>query len=245
MAESEKVNSLFGYLSAARHNVKAEVPNYITLFDQALGMIGTYPKYESGLASLRMILLAHSSLRASIFLNLAGATSQVPPLLRHSVEASLYGFEFANDREAFNIWKSREDGVKEKKNARNRLSYGRLRGQLERTSPNFAHEMDILYDDLLMLGAHPNVAQIVMVSASSISEGDDYGTSNFEYLMSSTEREISWAFIASSYRIAIETYRLIFPREFLMLGMEAIFRDAAYHLGRDALAEPHEGEGIN
>jgi hypothetical protein len=228
LKKSAQETGLHEYLGAIKHNLNAPIPKFVQSFDSTIKLLFSYPKYDHDLASLQMFILAHSTLKSAVVLNIGGATAQVIPLLRHPIECAMYGYIFWLDRSIYDAWSKRELDNARKNLARNKLQFKGMISAIEKKNKKLAQGLREYYELLLTLGAHPNVAQFSPLHTTIMSETEDQGDHYTAYLTDEPARKDNWDYFVGSYRVVLAAFRDIFPEEYLLLGIEASRRDSEY-----------------
>jgi hypothetical protein len=232
LTESDGVaaTDLGKYFAVVRDNIRGPIPFHVSKYDDASALIFGCAEYSHDFKSLRLIVLALGSLRASIILTVAGATPQVTALLRHALESAMYAYLFFEDVEYYNKWRQREESLAAKREARNFLTFGGMLKVVKGKDPRLAKTIEEIYDFLITFGAHPNVAQVAPLVEYQFDEGAELGQANLKMLVSDTERDAISIWICYTYEVVMRIFQKIWPDEYASLGIEAGMRDAYFHL---------------
>ncbi|MEE4117884.1 MAG: hypothetical protein V2I65_02600 [Paracoccaceae bacterium] len=159
--------------------------------------------------SLRLFQVSFGSWRQAQVLALSGATSQVPPLLRHALEASGYSLLFSVNEDWENLWWKRD----ESRNARDKFAregMKEVRSAIGSMDDSLLSRYKSLVDHLIDFGARPNLYQVARVS--NIASGDD--ALSTQVLAWLEERNSDIIMVSGAAIILSELFELTWPAHF-------------------------------
>lgn len=218
--------SLDEYVSAVKHNLSGPLPLCVYRFDQALEVFVSNLGNSGNASSAKMFVLGFSSLRSAVAAALGGSTTQVPVLLRHSLEAGLYGFLFRFDADMLKDWEQREFS----RGAKDRFRNGGLKSakKVLKHKDEFCYERIFAhYENLITFGAHPNVFQVEGNITYTANLDDDHGVAHITILAGRDERLASFVSVCQSYELLAQLMKLVFPERFMILDIHRRLQEAA------------------
>lgn len=208
-------NHFDGYLEKFLSNCDARAPQCVYEADALMaGLVESFNN-EPHIVSARLFHLAYGSLKVSVALTLAGATPQVPILLRHALECGVYGYLFSRSPEYEELWNSRETDVKAKKKMRSGRT-GPMKmatSILEAEDPVLCERIREALDFSIDQGAHPNIFQLLGATREEES-GDGQFTFYTKLLGGQSEREISFTHYCGVAVELVNIFELIWPELF-------------------------------
>ena len=193
IATPNRPSGLDEYLKKVQMNISGPKPFCIELADDLLMKCANNLHENLHVTSARLFQIGFGSWRSAILLTLAGATSQVPAVLRHALECACYSFLCANDESFAQTWWDREVSESARKSLKGRNSpMAKARELLKSRNLPLHKQVKQTYDHLIDFGAHPNV----LIFADHMDEGDESGIYTTKLLGSGEAR--SSAHVTSS-----------------------------------------------
>lgn len=113
-------------------------------------------KAEVALVPTMLLRRSHSSYLGATRAVMGGQVAETYPLLRLSLEASLYGHHVVKDKNRAVIWLRRHDDAGSKKRCRAEFAYRKVLRTLEQVDGPLAGLVDKMYETLIDFGGHPN-----------------------------------------------------------------------------------------
>lgn len=161
-----------------------------------------------------MFQIGFGSVRAALILANAGSTGQVPPTLRHALEAGLYAYLFIRVPDFEQTWWDRHS-VPKAKNKFSRNGLRRAFEELEQQNAKVCSKAKSSYDNLIDFGAHPNVFQFLGTTDFADFETDpDREDFSVFLLATDKERDKAIIMIVNIVISLIEIYCCIWPERF-------------------------------
>ena len=165
------------------------------------------------------LLRVHSFFLAATQLGMGGCVPETYAVLRGCLENALYGLSFAVNPEKARIWFERHEGDRERQAVRREFTIGRLKALLEGLDPHLHEHVTVLYERTIDMGAHPNVAALLMPTeitkgAKRISVKTAYLSSDPELIQTTTR---STAQVGVT---ALSILRLVWPDRFKTFGFD-------------------------
>lgn len=204
------------YLEAISENLAGPLPLFLGRMDGILDRLITHLDHPEYLSSARMLMLAFGSMRAATALTIAGASPQVPVIVRHALESALYGYLFFKDRKFYEHWRNRETNKKSKHIFRTEglrkakeyvKSYDKGLGQA------VTEQLNVLVD----FGAHPNPFQVAELVTHHFDVGSEDGRERFGVLTGADHQRSSFSLLVPGYVNVIRIYEAIWPEKFAAL----------------------------
>jgi hypothetical protein len=105
---------------------------------------------------MSFLMRAHSAFRAAVGLAMGGQLYESQAMMRLSLEHAAYGIYIGGDDERWRRWMSRHDSEEAEAAVRKEFSHNRVRKHLWAADQELAEHFELLYDQSIDLGAHPN-----------------------------------------------------------------------------------------
>lgn len=211
MSEQKTPSELDVFIRKFSSNLAGPVAECVRAADRLLSREASSFDQTKDVTSARLFQIAFGSWRSAVLLSLGGSASQVPIVLRHSLETVLYSFLLANDDEYLQKWWDREVNEQAKKVLRNvRTSpLQRARELLRQEDPNLERRVKESIDHFIDFGAHPNVFQLVRATQREIDETVSTGL-----LLSNEERQSSFLMCAGAALDMSDLFEKTWPARF-------------------------------
>ncbi|URF47497.1 hypothetical protein [Dinoroseobacter shibae] len=207
------MSDLGEYLFKADRNREVPAPECLLLADGLLANCCGNLGDNQNLTSARLFQFGFGSWRAAVQLALSGITAQVPVVLRHALECAEYSYAIAKQPDLEDIWWNRHENAQAKAVLRNKknLRTVALR-MLSDEDSNLCSKLKKATDDLIDMGAHPNVMMFVDHSDELQSEMVDSYTTK---LIAGLEARNSAIVQACGISVLMcQIYRLVWPIRF-------------------------------
>lgn len=156
------LDSVSDFLDKQRHNqfasfqeFKSEYCDLVTI-DRSTALCLDDFHDPSPLFPVAFFYRAHSALRASAALVMAGQVNETHVMLRASLEHAAYGLYIGGDQKRWERWMSREVSHENKKALRSEFHNTRIIAELDRKHKEHAKLYKKFYDESIQFGAHPN-----------------------------------------------------------------------------------------
>jgi len=163
------------------------------------------------------VLKAHCSFLGAIRCAMAGHVVETYPLLRACIEATLYALFLAGHEDRMLVWLKRNESQKAKQEVRDSFAFGKLRAELELRDSKLGSIAQVLYDECIDLGAHPNVG---MLANMEIVDEEDSLTWKLKYLnVDDLPLRAVLKSTAQTGLLALEVCCLIYPQRVAILGI--------------------------
>lgn len=169
--------------------------------------------------SSSLFLRAFSTYRAACRLALSGQVYETVVLVRSIVESATYAWACGNFQNHRDSWNRRDDGLSEKKTAKNLFKWGELMQSLDVVDRDLAERIRSLYDQTIEFGAHPNVSGVSLSSEISPTTDGRY--------------EISSIFLHGDEAILLSILDILRAMELVYRLLELLFKDRLRILGID------------
>ncbi|MBS0354236.1 MAG: hypothetical protein JSR83_10100 [Proteobacteria bacterium] len=168
---------------------------YLREIDQVfIDWIGEAGKVKPTSAAV-LVLNAHASFRAALFLALSGQLMAVFMTLRGALESALYANAIAVKPELGDVWLHRDCDDESRIRCRSEFTATKMFSYLaEEQGAQFSDLVKKGYDLIIDFGAHPNSRTIV--SSTGIKERDDTYLLNFVYAHGPHSWELRRALLA-------------------------------------------------
>lgn len=122
------------------------------LFERLLkGAINPRPHYP-----MLFMLRSHAAYRAGVGAVMAGQLYESQAVLRLCLEHAAYGFYIGADRNRMERWLRRGDSDGNRTAVRKEFHNNKIRAYIEGQAPVLCGQFDLLYNQLIEFGAHPN-----------------------------------------------------------------------------------------
>lgn len=150
----------------AEQNIIASYANYNTIFKGLNHILDIFTKIneyyrEKGFSEPELVPLfflnrAKGAFLASMRIGLAGQIPECYPLLRLTLEYSLYALKLKDDIELTKLWLSRHVNEENRKKIRKCFTITDMKKCLKEIDSETGEIVDKLYEELIDFGAHPN-----------------------------------------------------------------------------------------
>jgi hypothetical protein len=127
------------------------------MFLKALGNLNNTAEQLPALFFFR----AHAACRAAIQLGMGGQIAEAQAVLRSCLEYALYAYFVFKNPTLREVWLKRMDDDDSKWKARDTFRVGLMLRQFEDDNPRVGAVVRTLYEDLIDMGAHPNVDGVI------------------------------------------------------------------------------------
>jgi hypothetical protein len=241
ISETKEEPSINDYLSSASFKLKGPLPpGIINIYSLLFELVSKFSKPEK-INSSKLFLLGFSSWRNSLLLAQAGASSQVPICLRHSIECGLHAYLFDRNPRWAETWWARELDPASKKKLRD----GR-RGPLKEARDLLESENKVLHvratefiELMIDFGAHPNIFQLIDVYSESRTEEADSKEIRVSFLSGNENRERALVKCGAAGLLLADFFRIIWPslindstisqRQAECAGQMRVYSNSIYH----------------
>lgn len=143
-------------------NARPELELFIqideALYSQAQTLLHEPTRDELEVAMLTARLF--SIQRAAARLVMAGQQYEARALMRAAVECAVYAWALAHNAELRQVWVKRDEGAAQRSAARNAFQWNGLMKLLEAADAQLVAVVRAQYEELIDLGAHPNVGGV-------------------------------------------------------------------------------------
>lgn len=212
-AQNSVPSDLSEYLGKFSNNLSGPVPKCAELADELLSSCANRLNNNQHVTSAQLFQFGFGSWRSSVALNLAGASAQIPILLRHAVECGLYAFLCMHDKQFEDQWFERESNPKAKSEMRGRNGpLPKAKSLLENRNPLLKSRLVSTLDTLIDFGAHPNILQFV--DHVHYEEDSEKETSTVFLLGSEEARNSGWVLVCGVSLDLAAIYREMWPIRF-------------------------------
>lgn len=169
-------SDLARYLGKSRSNLEGPIPTCVSVADELVALLANGLDKNEHLTSGRVFQLGFGSWRTAVSCGLAGATSQVPIVLRHAVECALYAYLFTQNKEYEQLWWERETNLDAKKTLRNGRTgaLAKAREYLILENSQLSNRVKKTLDHLIDFGAHPNIFQLIQATEDNVDDDPEY-----------------------------------------------------------------------
>lgn len=170
---------LTAYLETFRNNQFATFAHKTPVINQLILIDSLFLRFLEGATNLRpflpagFFLRAHSAYRAATGAAMAGQVYEAQTLLRLCLEHTAYGVFINNDENRWKKWMERQDSRISKEIVRKEFSFGNLKSHLKSISKPVGTKFELLYENLIDFGAHPNEQGYSLNSAIRKQENGD------------------------------------------------------------------------
>ena len=169
--------------------------------------------------SVLLALRCHSSFRAALQLAMAGQVAESFSLDRSCLEAAAYAATIAGDDGNAEVWLRRHDDRKSQERVRNKFKYSRLRDHIRSLNGEVWERFDVLYQNSIDHGAHPNERAIT--GNMEILDGEGYREIKSIYLQGDGNAlEFALKNVCRSGVCALEVLELAFGERFREVGVD-------------------------
>lgn len=163
-------------------------------------------------------LKSHSAFLCGARLSMSAETSELPMVLRGSLEWSLYGHFFHNHQDLAETWLNLRELREKDPNVVYKFSRKRLLKCLQDKSSILGEKAEKLYDYLIEAGAHPNE-----LSLSSTTNMEKINTNVFikNFYLSSSPDGIKYA-LSNTYHVGyccLRIWELLLKERFEIMGI--------------------------
>jgi hypothetical protein len=186
------------------------------LYSLLIPVVGNSAHWFSGL----FVLSAHATFRAAIRMALSTALPETYPLLRKSLESSLYSLHVARNPELREVWRNRGLDPESRKTCRTRFSQAEVMKTLKAEDQLLANRVANLYEFTIDRGGHPN-EQSILTHLKRVR--NEQGTAiTMDYLagavpaLDETLRTVSVAMVES-----LDVFFQVYPEQVVDLGLGA------------------------
>lgn len=199
------------YQRDAQSNLNSPIPIAVGQADSAMEKLFRDWHYPPKVSSLKMMAFAWSSLRSACMLSRMGMVGHVAPIQRQALEAIGYSFLFNSEPDFHNIWMARdEDPVA--KNRFRREGWSKTKDCLRKSNKGLLEQVEIIYDDLIDFGAHPNPA--LLHSVSTFRRTGEEWQAEFSQLQGQPFVDHAHYYTARLLFCALEVSQMIWPVRF-------------------------------
>ena len=165
-----------------------------------------------------LLLRTHSSYLAAVRLSMGGQVAEVYPLLRSSIEASLYALHMFINPNTETIWVNRHKDELSLKTCRVNFNFSKVFATLEAEDINLALKIKTIYQNMIDFGGHPN--ELSIMSNIEVKKDDFASTYSLVYLTGHSKPLL--LALTMSARVGICTlmiFQHIFKTRYNLLGL--------------------------
>lgn len=165
--ENWQVDGISRYLAASERNTRITFEHQTRLWRVLAILEDLFDKLSTNLdgtnyeANMLFVCRAYSTYIATIRLLVATQSIEVYPLLRSTLEYSIYALYFRDHLAELNILLKRHEGKKQREKAQKVARPGQMLKYITTIDKRAGQEARRLYETTIDLGAHPNPASIM------------------------------------------------------------------------------------
>lgn len=170
------------------------------------------------------ILQCHAAYRAAAGLAMSCQSSPAFMVMRGCLESSLYGLYMNQNPHSFEIWAQRDENTAARQRMKAEFTIRNVKDCLRGLDAPTHDAVEQMYEKIIDLGGHPNVA--AMVGAFRATEHED--CRRFEILYLSTDSTTirgTLKSVAQTGVCSLLIFRNAFPEPFDLLGITETLRD--------------------
>lgn len=151
---------------------------------------------------------------------MSGQVPEAYPVLRLAIEQAWYALHIANHPDRAIIWLCRNDNEDSRAKCRDEFTIGNVRSTHELLDSSTAARIQVLYDEVIDLGAHPNQLSVMGAMSRREIEKEIY------HGVGILRPEPAPMLLALKKAIevaigALKIFYLIFPERFKLMGIDA------------------------
>ena len=152
------------------HATYASLPEWISAMEAIdAALIEGAPEYFHEIdaarqMSCRLFMRAFGTFRAATRLAISGQLFETVVLVRSVLESSVYAWACGHSEPHRQAWEHRDRGDEERRAARRAFAWDGLKALLRTVDPALCERVNILYDQTIDFGAHPNVEGVMLSS---------------------------------------------------------------------------------
>lgn len=221
---SEFINTANANTYATFNNLR---PEYLKLseIDAALGKMIDHLNNTPELLPAFFVVQAHASFRGAMRLVLSGQVSETYACLRLTLENALYGFYLSRNPKSGETWLCRHDSDEARNKVRTEFRVGNLLGAVKACDSQEGGVAELLYNETIDYGAHPN--EHALIQRLNIAEEEGKTEFQTTYLLKG-DSPASLLALRRSAQVgvcALGVLRLVYPERFELVGItDAIHR---------------------
>ncbi|QRZ12685.1 hypothetical protein JWJ88_08690 [Paracoccus methylovorus] len=174
--------------------------------------------HAKGYRSVGLVNFAFSTWRTAAVLSKAGNASQIPSLLRLSLESMLYAHLFMHDSGWLKIWSERGTNPKSRDNFR-RNGFGAARAAMQMRDKRLFEAIISLYDEMIDTGGHPNSDAIELMTTMDFKPGEENGTVYFSHLGDGAARHLATVNVVRAADQILCVAKHIWPERYELYGI--------------------------
>ena len=200
---------LYDYLTYIDYYLLEVCNNLINLKNESIGMF---------------LMRSHSGYRVACQLAMSGQVAESFPVLRTSLEYSLYALHIHKNPPAFKLWFMRNQNANSKKAMLKEFTTQKIKQTLKTVDPKLFKVVDELYQQFIDLGAHPNPMAIAKsLTVTDTDEGTEFA---IEYLhgRSIAVYDVMLATAKAGLTI-LRIFENIIPERFEIVGASAAIQE--------------------
>lgn len=200
------------YLDAVASNLDAPHPVCLAHLDAVVSECLIFEGSASKVSALKMFHLSWSSLRCATLLCRNGMVAQTSPVIRQSIESTVYGLLFAMDSEYHELWKARHDDDAAKNKFRYK-AWNRAIDLIRDKDEDLSRKIKKTYDSLIDFGAHPNPLILEMISDYEIEPGAEFGKAQFSMILGQPYIDFAIINVMSGYDVLLDASKITWPEK--------------------------------
>ena len=176
---------------------------------------------------------SHSSFLNSIRLGISGACAETFVLCRNVIECALYSLHIEANENLWKIWIDRHENAKSNSESRQNFSYKNLIKTLEDKDKNLARIINILYNNTIDFGAHPNQRAITSNITMNNKEVNGSNLNLLTYFLAKDQTTTAHCHkaILEIGIGALSIFSNVKPSYFKLLGIDETIEKLKYDLG--------------
>lgn len=215
-----------GYIDQILSNIQAShfhlVPcrRRLEAIDSLFAEVSTGWRNPEDRLGAMLFIRTISAFRVSVALSMSSPV-EMYAVLRMCIECAGYAHIMAKNPHLQSVWLRRSESPERAKDCRRAFTPENIKASLKTSDPEMKHIYSLLYDQTILLGAHPN--ELSVTSAMKFSESEDGETRTEELIMlpeGGASIDVAMITAARVGVCALLIFQHIFPKRYAELSIE-------------------------